>query len=277
MRWLMPLLLCAALPLQAAQETPRFAVYYTAGATAAQLEPYTLLVLDRERHPDLRPLKSRGKTLLAYLSVGESAHYRAFAPALKQRGLLLDATVNGQRAIDVRKPQWRAYIVETLMPDILLRGFDGVMLDTADTAIALEQKDPRRYAGMTEGVTALIRTLRLHYPDITIMLNRGFDILPNVAQNIDIVLAESIYTTQKNCAPSFSACEYALQPQAHYDSVSAMLKQLREKSPHLSIYTLDYWPEDDKDSIRRIYAAQRKQGFVPYVSSPELQRIVEEP
>jgi endo-alpha-1,4-polygalactosaminidase (GH114 family) len=51
----------------------------------------------------------------------------------------------------------------------------------------------------------------------------------------------------------------------------------RRKHPALRVYTLDYWDPADTASIARIYATQRANGFVPYVATTALDRIVAEP
>lgn len=41
--------------------------------------------------------------------------------------------------------------------------------------------------------------------------------------------------------------------------------------------TLDYWNPADTAGLRRIYRAQRANGFLPYVATVELDRLVPEP
>ncbi|MBV8939457.1 MAG: endo alpha-1,4 polygalactosaminidase, partial [Alphaproteobacteria bacterium] len=249
----------------------RWAAYYTNALPARSLSGYDLLVLDSHAHPDLQSLKERGKILLGYLSLAEIGDYRPAFTEIKRRGVLT-APIPSRRGyyyVDVRKPQWAAYVLETLIPDLLRKGFDGVMLDTADTALAEESAEPRVYGGMRMALVRLVRAIRLHYPHMKIMLNRGFPLLPEVAGEVDMVLAESIYSYH-------DAEGFRLQPAAHYRSVADMLKTVQAKHGTL-IYTLDYWPENDKDGIRAIYAAQRAEGFIPYVSGIDLQSAAEEP
>lgn len=253
---------------------PRFAVYYTDTLPASAFFSYDVLVFDSHAHPDLAPLKARGKKIFGYLSLGEAADYRHGYRSVENEGLLLKnsaVTSWGSRVIDVRKPQWAAYVVEELIPDLVRRGFDGLMLDTLDTAEAVEALDPAANAGMRMAMARLVRLIRLHYPNLKIMVNRGFSLLPEIAEDIDAVLAESIYTVYDT-----KTGEHRLQPEEHYRSVSEMLQRLHEEYPKIAIYTLDYWPETDGEAIRAIYAAQRAQGFIPYVSTHDLQQLREE-
>jgi hypothetical protein len=49
------------------------------------------------------------------------------------------------------------------------------------------------------------------------------------------------------------------------------------RGPRLRLFTLDYWDPEDSDGLAEIYRAQRCAGFIPYVATPDLTRIVPEP
>lgn len=275
MRALLGAMAAVLLAAPAAAETPeRFAVYYTNALPAERFADFDLMVFDSDAHPDFRSLKARGRHVLGYLSLGEAGDYRAYMPSLQSRGLLLGElpSAKGHYYIDMRNPAWVSLIVESLIPALLRQGFDGLMLDTVDTASVMESAEPKRRAGMKDAAARLIKTIRLHYPDMPIMVNRGFDVLPQIAGDVNMVLAESIYSFY-----DAKEKQSRLQPAEHYASVAAMLKSLQAEHAGLKIYTLDYWPPDDAEGVRAIYAAQRAQGFVPYVSTYDLQDIHAEP
>jgi len=104
------------------------------------------------------------------------------------------------------------------------------------------------------------------------MMNRGFDILPDVSGDIDYVLAESIASAWRpGGAP-------ALFPAETYAQYVRLLKDARRQSRGLKIYTLDYWPASDPEGIRALYALQRRHGFIPYVAGAfDLQDVTPEP
>jgi hypothetical protein len=43
------------------------------------------------------------------------------------------------------------------------------------------------------------------------------------------------------------------------------------------VFTLDHWNPADTAGVARIYAAHRKNGFVPYVAGANLSAIMAEP
>lgn len=253
-----------------AAESGRWTVYYGHEKSWDEFSKYDLVVFDGDRHPEVRPLVGREKEVLAYLSLVEVANSRSFYRKLKQAGVVLETMPDGRAVVDVRNPEWTRLLIEEVIPAYVRQGFTGLMFDTVDTATALEAKDPVKYAGMREGVASTIRHIRLHYPYLHLMVNRGFELLPQVEQDIDMVLAESIFIdSREQPARPF--------PVEHYGSVLDMLANAKARNPEIKLFSLDYWNMEDADGVKKIYARQREAGFVPYVSTPDLQAIYAEP
>jgi len=158
------------------------------------------------------------------------------------------------------------------VPGILEQGFQGLFLDTLDDPSELERRSPAAYRGMSAAAVALVKALRQAFPSIKIMMNRGYDILPEVTGVIDMELGESVYATY-----DFSRKAYHLAPAKDYQQQVRALKQAKKLNPALGIYSLDYWDPTDRIGIRRIYREERANGFEPYVSTIELNQVIKEP
>jgi len=251
-----------------------FAVYYAATATADELEPYDLLVLDHQNHPPLEPLVDRGKTVLGYLSVGEIASDRPWFDEVREEGILLGENENwkGSFMVDLRDPRWTARVVEEMVPRVLQAGFKGVFLDTLDNAGHLERTDAARFRGMSFAGVRLVRAIRRHYPDMPIMVNRAYDLLPRIAKDVDMVLGESVYTTY-----DWKTKKYKRVSERDYELQLGFLREAARVNPEVRIFTLDYWDPDDAEGVAEVYATERANGFSPYVATIELNRIVPEP
>jgi endo-alpha-1,4-polygalactosaminidase (GH114 family) len=250
------LVLLLLFPLLAQAQQLRWVCYYAADAPVSTLTKFDLFVFDSDAHPAIAPLKERGKTAVGYLSIGEVNSTRAYFADVKTQNLILTENKNwkGSFFVDVRNPLWTQRILEDLIPKILHSGFDGVFLDTVDNAPYLEQTEPQRYRGMSDAMVSLIKTIRRNYPSIKIVVNRGFDILPKIEGDIDMVLGESIV-----------------------DSQVTLLKHMKKRRPSLTILTLDYVDPKDRNAVIQAYRRQRANGFNPYVSTRELNMIFEEP
>jgi len=269
---LLLILIVLLFPAASYAAAERWVVYYGNQLPPSAFSSYDVIVFDSDNHPDLAPLKD--KTVLGYLSLGEAESYRNYYNDLKKQKLLLtdNKAWKNHAVIDIRKPEWKAYVLDILIPATLKQGFDGVMLDTIDSPLALEHDNAKKYAGMREAAADLIGSIRVRYPTMKIMLNRGFEVLPQVAEEIDMVMAETVYTDwQPGKKP-------VIQSKEQVDAYVATLAEVKRIAPAVKIYSIDYWPAKDTTQVADIYAFQRQAGFVPYVApSLDLQSIGSEP
>ena len=245
-----------------------WAVYYGSDAAPEEFKGYDLVVLDADRHPDIDAIKAQGSQVLAYISASEiDSGRKYFKQFLEQLDIGIGVNEAWQsHVIDLRQQQWQDFIVGEWLDADMAKGFDGVFIDTLDTAISYEQNDPQ-YQGMKLAAIQVIQRLRENMPEgKLLMVNRGFEILPDIAGDIDIVLAESILVDAgKSGSPFF--------PAHIYKNYTHRLQMLRQKYSHLSIFTLDYPETIDKTTQLRICRAQRTKGFIPYVSTKDLQHV----
>ena len=258
----------------AASENERWVVVYSEKPPIEAFRDYKLVVLDSVHHPPLRPLLEQKKTVIGYISLGEVENYRDYFKAVEKEGILFEKNPNwpDSRYVDVRDPRWTRRVVEELVPRLLHKGFQGIFIDTLDNPADLERRDPKRYKGMTDAAANLVKAIRRHHPRIYIMLNRGYEILPAVDGLIDSVLGESVFTEI-----DFEKKSYRLAEPKVYRQQVEWLQAAKSRQPRLKIYTLDYWPPEDAAGIARIYVEQRKNGFIPYVSIKDLDRVLKEP
>lgn len=260
-----------------ATETPsgpvrKWAAYYDDDLPASTFKDLDLVVFDRRHHPDIKPLK--GKTrVLAYISIGE-AHDEIpeKADLAKEKALLSHNKQWNSHVVDLASPLWRRLVLNAV-DDAARQGFDGVMLDTVDSPLHWAGKqDINRLYSMRKAAAELIHEIRYAHPNLKLMLNRGFELLPRVNADIDYILAESIMVET-----DISAGQFRLFPSITHSQAATQLQQELSLAPHLQVMTLDYWNQNDGDGIEHIYAAQRQHGFVPYVATPDLRRFVPEP
>lgn len=252
----------------------RWTVYYSDQAPTSAFEPFDIVVLDTKHHPPLRPLLDRGKMLLGYISLGEAESHRSHFEAVKAQGLLVreNEVWKGSYFVDVRDKRWTARVVEELLPQILRAGFDGIFIDTLDNAGELERNNAKAYKGMATAAAQLVRAIRLNYPSIKIMVNRAYEILPEVGPAVDMVVGESVYTTY-----DFKTKAYRKVSPNDYAWQVKQLRDLKQRFPHLLVMSLDYWNPEDDAVIKEVYGTEEGNGFNPYVATIELDRVVARP
>jgi uncharacterized protein (TIGR01370 family) len=265
--------LAAATPVRAADHV-RWVVCYSDRPAAEDLAGYDVVVLDPDRSPAIAPIAERNRTILAYLSLTQMGTGRAQFRSLAAAGAVLEEHPfwKGAHYLDFRRPEWTRAVLEEIVPRILAAGFTGLFLDTLDDAELLETKDPVKFRGMRAAAVALVKAIRHHFPGIVLMANRGYAVMPEVAGSIDMLLGESVLSTFDSTMRNFRR----VSPEDVEWQVNA-LRAARAVNPRLTIMTLDYWDPADKAGIRRLYEAERANGFIPYVSTPMLDTLVEEP
>lgn len=255
-------------------DNEKFIVYYSDQVPVWRLNNYHLLVLDAIHHPPLRALAEDNKSLLGYISLGEIEKTSPYFKELKKEKIVLNENPNwkGSYTVDIRSPVWQRIVLEERIPALLREGFNGVFFDTLDSPLELERAEPGRYTGMKEATRELMQAIKMHYPSLRIMVNRGYAVLPQIAPYIDMVLGESTFSEY-----DFASKKYVRVTPFLYRQQVKWLRDVRTSNPDLKIYTLDYADTENKDEITEIYRQQRSFGFIPYVASVELDEVIEEP
>lgn len=245
----------------------RWLVYYNDKAPSDQMAGYDVVVFNADAYPETNDLPD--STLkLAYLSVGEINKSSPLLATLNPNLLIQPHDHWDSYLVDIRQPEWYNTLLFTVIPEIKSKGFNGLMLDTLDSPLYLENKDNAQYKGMRDAAIYIVRAIHHHYPELKLMVNRGFDILPEVAGSIDMILAESTLS-HTDLASGTSMLN---TPEA-YQHYLAKLNQIRALNPFIKVYSLDYWDMTDNKGVQYLYKTQRKHGFVPYVTTPDLTEI----
>lgn len=248
----------------------RYAIYYGCDAPASAFRGFDLVVLDSSYTGIIHELKKEHKVVLAYLSIGEINRSREYFDYIKGKGILLEENPNWADAylVDIRKPLWKDYLVETLIPAILDAGFDGIFVDTLDSPIEKERETPKRFKGMKVAAVEIIAAIRKNYPEMKIMINRGFEVASELAPMIDYLLAESICNSY-----DFGKKKYfTVSPEAYAFEVKR-LHGLKKINPRMLVMTLDYCDENDQARKREIMKIQKKNGFIPYIATLALDKV----
>lgn len=175
-----------------AQPATRLYINYSRTPPPQDLLAYDLCILDPHASVDLHPGQALGHRFLAYLSLVELAKGSPSDAAAQKRGVsfLGNNEAWASRVMDVTAGSWRDFILEDVAAPAMAKGYDGLFLDTADTIAHAGFKDKAR---ARQAVIAIIRALRQRWPEKQLIINRGFDLLPDLAPVLQGVLIESVY------------------------------------------------------------------------------------
>lgn len=263
-----------ALALLCHGPTLPWVVYYNDQAPAEAFLPFNPIILDSAHHPPLAPLIKENKSLFGYVNLAEAEDRHSWFTQIKAKGILIEENLEwrGSWVVDIRQPVWKDFLLNQIIPPILSEGFSGLFLDQIDISLELEKKDPKKYQKMKEAAIDLIQSIRKKYPKIKLMLNRGYDILDLIGNEIDFVLAETLYTSYNS-----KINEYYIRPKEEFEWQLAQLNKARFLFPHLTLFSLDYWDPEDQEMYQQIYAVERSHWMRPYVATRQLDTIYTEP
>jgi hypothetical protein len=245
-----------------AQAQPSVAFFYGADAPR-ELALFDQVVVQPGHRHESGALAFMKERLFAYVSVGETD-----PDAEAYRGLPADWQLGknaawGGAVVDQSRPGWPAWFAENIVAPLWARGYRGFFLDTLDSYQLFATTAPAR-ARQEAGLVATLRELRARFPGARLMLNRGFEILPQVHAEVTAVAVESLFQGWNNA-------KHAYVPVAEPDR-RWLLDRIDEVSSRyrLPVVAIDYAAPEKRDEARAIAKKIRALGVTPWVANPEL-------
>lgn len=254
-------------PRRIGNDTP-WLCYYGDDRRVLGAQGFELLILEPEAIGDLDAADKAGRICVGYMSVGEAERNRWFYPDIKDKAWVLDANPDwpDSRLVDMRSPEWRELIVDSVASAIMEAGYDGFILDNVDTAEALLRRDPELYVGADDAMVELIRDLHATYPEAVIIANGGLSIVPRVAEALDAMMYEGTVSTWKeNDDGTYSYGEITPQQKTWLRP-----RLRRVKAAGLPILSLEYADPDNAAEQKAVWDEVKKSGNNPFISVREL-------
>lgn len=261
----------AASTLWASNRPIRWLVFYGKELPARHVRSLDLAILDPDNiaAKTLRSKAKSGAKFLGYLSVGEASRERETWAEVEGKGFLVEENPvwKGAWRVDIRSKVWQTLLRDRIVPAILKKGYDGLFLDTVDTAAYLEEKDPKKFHASREAMIGFIRSLRRKYPKAMIVPNNGLEILDAIAQDVDGVVVEDLYTRY-----DFEKKASVKTPGEVTTSKEAVLDRFR-RTTGKPVFNILYAPSLDspiaKEGIRR----SESKGYQWYVAPIDLMTV----
>ena len=262
--WVRPAV--AACKKESADGIGSVAFYYGADVEAEWFEQFDTVVLDPDSHFDPRAHGVHCPNWYAYVSVGEVTKDRAYYAKMPKRWLVGSNAVWASTVVDQTAPGWPEFFVDEIIKPMWERGYRGFFLDTLDSYQLVAKTDAAR-AQQEAALVGVVRLLKARYPAAQLILNRGFEILPSVHEQVAAVAFESL----------FGRWDQANQ---HYVAVPDndrvwLLSQARTVHDRykLPVVSIDYCAPEDEGCRREIVEKIVKLGIEPYVTDGVLQTV----
>jgi uncharacterized protein (TIGR01370 family) len=240
-----------------------FAVYFS-NPWRDTLTTFDLVVLDPDNRStkEIQQLRKQGTLPIAYVNLGEAESYRYFFDQINSDWLLgPNPNWPNHYYVDARKAGWRRLLLNTVIPNIMDKGFQGLFFDMVDTAL------PGLYPETKPGMIRLIEDIRQAYPDDLLIMNNGLFLVDEVHPSLDALIVENVFTRY-----DFDANRYVKTAQPERDR---LVKQLHEhrKNYGLRPFLLNYAGSSDSTFRTYAYLQAQDEDFLTFISTVELDTI----
>lgn len=242
------------------------AFYYGQAPFPSELRTFDTWVVEPANINDPTFVTNNSDKLFAYVSLGEVAASRPYFGKIPEAWLRGDNEVWQSRVIDQAAPGWPTFFVDEVIAPLHQQGFRHFFLDTLDSH-HLIANTPEARKQQEQGMIAAIRLLKSRFPDAKLILNRGFEILPEVRDLTTAVVAESLYQSWNN-----TTRQYLPVSVPDHDWLRKELERVRDEY-RLPVIVIDYGPSGNRTQAREIAAKIRALGFVPWVSNGDLNAV----
>lgn len=238
------------------------AFYYGPSVPPELSAAYDQIVIEPGHKHDLAALLKAHAVPVAYLSIGELSSDKQRASAIDPAWRLGRNEAWASTVMDVSHPGYRAYVT-AYYEQLWAAGYRRFFLDTLDS-YQLGAKDAPGRERLRKALCTLIKSLAERHPQARWLLNRGFELLPDLNGVVHGVVAESLFDRWDAAKAS-----YVRVPEADRTWLLAKLREVRERA-HLPVIVIDYRPASEREEARATARKIAQLGFQPWITNGAL-------
>jgi uncharacterized protein (TIGR01370 family) len=255
------------MPPEFATALPSVALYYGENPPLAELKAFDVVVVDPDQPgSDPSAYRRRDSELFAYVSVGEVNPDRPYYRKMPPAWMLGENHEWGSKIVDQSGKDWPRFFADEVIAPLWKAGYRGFFLDTLDSYQRLSISAGGKVR-QEAGLKAVIHEVKKRWPTARLILNRGFEIIPDVHDDIWMVAAESLFR-------GWDANKRSFVTISHEDRawLEAQLHKI-QKDYGLPILIIDYLPSRQRQLARDIAKKIHDEGFIPYVTTPDINTV----
>lgn len=254
--------LLATMTVQANPSSAAF--YYGPDIPWGELSAFDIAVVEPAQSTS--PPADRVAQFYAYASIGEVLPSRDYAAGVRPEWVLGENPDWGTRVLDLSNPALRDYLLDSLLGPLHEQGYRGFFLDTLDSYQLAATTDAERNV-QRRGLETLIKQAAERFPGMRLVLNRGFELLPEIHQYVDAVAAESLFQRWLPAEDRYQAV-----PENDRQWLLDRFQEVRDDYGIPTI-AIDYAPPGARDQARELADKIQAEGVIPWVSNPALDML----
>jgi uncharacterized protein (TIGR01370 family) len=242
------------------------AFFYGQTVPALQLCMYDMVIVDPYSNFNPQEYCTSISEPLAYVSLGEVGQGVAYEKDILASWVAgKNSAWNNNKVMDQTQKGWQEFFLNKLIDPLWEQGYRGFFLDTLDSFF-LVTHDAAQQQKQIDGLVHIIQEIKKRHPEAKIILNRGFQLLPQLHAEVDAIVIESLYN-------SWNQAKGAYEPTPKTDQSMLANEINKIRKMQLPIIIIDYLPPDQENKAQALADTLQKQGFIPWITDKSLQAI----
>jgi uncharacterized protein (TIGR01370 family) len=257
-----------SIPALISASEKNIAIYYAANPPVELLAKFARVIVEADniQAKELDDIQAKGANVFAYASIGEVSSTRKWYRKMKKDWILGKNVAWDSDVMDLSNPEWQDFLMAEVISPLWDKGYQGLFLDTLDS-FKLFAITEEKQAIQTTALQKFLKKVKQRYPDIKLIANRGFEIIPHIAKQLDAIAVESLYASWDNVHKKYKGT-------TENDQKWLLGKLNKIKADYnLDIIIIDYMPPNKRNKAKQIAEKIQQQGFIPWVATPELNYI----
>lgn len=238
-------------------------VYYGKEIDYGKLSAYKYIIVQGSNiDASSKKFSTYKKNIYAYISVCEMSREAKEYSKIKSEWVLSQNENWQSDILNIKSLKYQKFLFQEIIEPLYTQGFENFFFDTLDS-YQMITKSKVQIESYERAIVHFIQEFAKRYPKAKLILNRGFEIIDEVHENITAILFESYYFGLGNADEPYRRVS---------DSEREWLDFHLEKVRYydIDIITLDYLSENEFDKADQAIEVIRKKNMIPYVSNRNL-------
>ncbi len=242
------------------------AVFYGANPPWDELKAFNMVIVEPEHgfHPEA--YRTPTSELFAYVSLGEVLPSQASATHIPEEWIIGKNAAWQSQIIDQTQDGWVEFVITNMVDPLWHQGYRGFFLDTLDS-YQLVQQDEAFQHQQQQGLINVIRAIKEKYPEAKLILNRGFELIPDIHHHVFALAVESLFQGWNPFTE-----QYGPVSQEGYDWLMERLASFQRRYD-IPILVIDYLPPERRMEARVVAKKIQALGFIPWVTTSDLNTL----